>query len=171
MGFALKKTHSVSSSLSSYNHEPAEGHKFPGIVSTALLHLDFLCLPQQFCSLFSPPSLACCPNISQRRLLGWSIHAWISNLALNFTLSVTTTWRDQPLVDLNASRTQFFLRNKLLLILPVIFFLIFLLSPLFGSSHFNFIQCRLWLVCVCMTDNGNTLCYQVKTLYLQILQA
>lgn len=122
MGFSLKKTHSVSSSLSSYNHEPAEGHKFPGIVSTALLHLDFLCLPQQFCSLFSPPSLACCPNISQRRLFGWSIHAWISNLALNFTLSVTTTWRDQPLVDLNASRTQFFPRNKLLLILPVIFF-------------------------------------------------
>ncbi|XP_029689257.1 rap1 GTPase-activating protein 1 isoform X14 [Takifugu rubripes] len=31
MGSALKKTHSVSSNLSSFSHEPAEGHKFPGI--------------------------------------------------------------------------------------------------------------------------------------------
>lgn len=69
MGFALKKTHSVSSNLSSFNHEPAEGHKFPGIVSTALLHLDFLCLPQQLCG-FLPPHLPAALTSHKEGLLG-----------------------------------------------------------------------------------------------------
>lgn len=69
MGFALKKTHSVSGNLSSFSHEPAEGHKFPGIVSTAPLHLDFLCLPQQFCG-FLPPHLPAALTSHKEGLLG-----------------------------------------------------------------------------------------------------
>lgn len=40
MGFTLKKPHTVSTSLSgSFNHDPAESTKFPGIVSTVPLLL------------------------------------------------------------------------------------------------------------------------------------
>lgn len=40
MGLTFKKLHTVSTSLSgSFNHNPAESPKFPGIVSTAPLQL------------------------------------------------------------------------------------------------------------------------------------
>lgn len=82
MGLAFKKPHTVSTSLSgSFNHDPAEGTKFPGIVSTVPLLLAWseAILASSASPLLellpSPPSLACCTNFSQRRAVGWSVYA------------------------------------------------------------------------------------------------
>lgn len=72
MGLTFKKPHTVSTSLSgSFNHNPAESPKFPGIVSTVPLLLvssEASLTPPAILLEFMPPlpSLACCTNVSQR---------------------------------------------------------------------------------------------------------
>lgn len=130
MGLAFKKPHTFSTSFSSsFNHEPAESPKFPGIVSTAPLVLVLseavslaLPLPAPAALLeFMPPlpSLACCTNFSLRR-------ARVERLCLGLKLgshfamvALCLPQMDWTLLDLNASRTQseFSPGLKLLLIL------------------------------------------------------
>lgn len=94
MGFSLKKQHSVSSSLSgSFNHDPAENPKFPGIVSTVPLLLLLSearlarCASLSSSTMPAPSSLACRTNFSREGLharSGWSFYAWVLNfLALS----------------------------------------------------------------------------------------